>query len=270
MATLLEIIKGRRSVRTFDGRPLRPEDREKLAAFIPGVTNPFGVPVELVLLDAEEHGLSSPVITGEKMYATGRVPKVPYADVAFGFSFEKLVLYAWSLGIGTTWMGGTMKRDTFARAVGLKDGERIPCVSPLGYPAAKMSVRETVMRKGCGADSRMSAEKIFFEGNLETPLAGEKKEALGDLIEMVRWAPSAINRQPWRVIVTDAGIHFYEKKDKGFVSDAVGDMQKIDIGIALCHFVMGLEEQGKTPSVTVSDPGIAVPDNIVYIATVQA
>jgi nitroreductase len=270
MATLLEIIKGRRSVRTFDGRPLRPEDREKLAAFIPGVTNPFGVPVELVLLDAEEHGLSSPVITGEKMYATGRVPKVPYADVAFGFSFEKLVLYAWSLGIGTTWMGGTMKRDTFARAVGLKDGERIPCVSPLGYPAAKMSVRETVMRKDCGADSRMPAEKIFFEGNLETPLAGAKKEALGDLIEMVRWAPSAINRQPWRVIVTDAGVHFYEKKDKGYVSDAVGDMQKIDIGIALCHFVMGLEEQGKTPSVTVSDPGIAVSDNIVYIATVQA
>ncbi len=270
MATLLEIIKGRRSVRTFDGRPLRPEDREKLAAFIPGVTNPFGVPVELVLLDAEEHGLSSPVITGEKMYATGRVPKVPYADVAFGFSFEKLVLYAWSLGIGTTWMGGTMKRDTFARAVGLKDGERIPCVSPLGYPAEKMSVRETLMRKGAGSDSRLPAEKLFFDGSLDKPLSGTKKEALGDLIEMVRRAPSAVNRQPWRIVVTEEGYHFYEKKDKGYVSDAVGDMQKIDIGIALCHFVMGLEEQGKTPSITVSDPGIAVPDNIVYIATVTA
>ena len=141
MATLPEVIRGRRSVRTFDGKPLRPEDREKLEAFIAGITNPFGVPVQFVLLDAEEHGLSSPVITGEKLYVTGKVPKVPYADVAFGFSFERLVLYAWSLGIGTTWIGGTMKRENFARAASLQDGERMPCISPLGYPAEKMSVR---------------------------------------------------------------------------------------------------------------------------------
>lgn len=28
-----------------------------------------------------------------------------------GYSFEKLVLFAWSLGIGTVWIGGTMKRE---------------------------------------------------------------------------------------------------------------------------------------------------------------
>ena len=64
--------------------------------------------------------------------------------------------------------------------------------------------------------------------------------------------------------------HFYEKKDKGYVSKATGDLQKIDVGIALCHFVMGLEEQGKEPEVVVTDPGIVVPDGIEYIATVQA
>lgn len=270
MATLLEVIKGRRSVRTFDGKPLRPEDREKLEAFIAGISNPFDIPVTFVLLDAEEHGLSSPVLSGEKLYVTGKVPGVPYADVAFGYSFERLVLYAWSLGIGTTWIGGTMKRDNFARAAGLQAGERMPCISPLGYPAEKMSVRETLMRKGAGSDSRLPAEKLFFDGSLDKPLSGTKKEALGDLIEMVRRAPSAVNRQPWRIVVTEEGYHFYEKKDKGYVSDAVGDMQKIDIGIALCHFVMGLEEQGKTPAVTEEDPGIPVPDNVEYIATVRA
>lgn len=266
--SVLDTIKGRRSVRTFDGRAVSQEDREKLEGFISGISNPFGIPVEFVLLDAEKYGLSSPVIAGEKLYVAGKVKKGPYADVAFGYSFERLVLYAWSLGIGTTWIGGTMKRELFEKAAGLSDGEMMPCVSPLGYPAKKKSIRETMMRKGVGADRRMPAENLFFDGNMDTPLSGEKREKIADLIEMVRWAPSAVNKQPWRIISADGRYQFYEKKDKGYVSDATGDLQKIDVGIALCHFVTGLEEQGVHPEVLVSDPGIGIPDGVEYIASV--
>ena len=115
----------------------------------------------------------------------------------------------------------------------------------------------------------MPAEKLFFEGSLDTPLSAEKKEELGDLVEMVRWAPSAVNKQPWRIIVTESGCHFYEKKDKGYVSDKTGDLQKIDVGIALCHFVTGLEAQGKTPETVVSDPGISISEDMEYVATVR-
>ena len=106
-----------------------------------------------------------------------------------------------------------------------------------------------------------------MHGNLDTPLSGAKQEEIADLIEMVRWAPSAVNKQPWRIIAADGRYHFYEKKDKGYVSDAAGDLQKIDVGIALCHFVMGLEEQGKHPEVLVSAPGIGIPDSMEYIAS---
>ena len=61
---------------------------------------------------------------------------------------------------------------------------------------------------------------------------------------MVRFAPSAVNKQPWRIIAVGDRYHFYEKKDNGYVGEATGDLQKIDVGIALCHFVMGFEEQG--------------------------
>ena len=91
MAALKDIVKGRRSVRTFDGNPVSQEDREKLCAYIDGITNPFGIPVEFVLLDAEEYGLSSPVISGEKLYIAGKVRKGSYADAAFGYSFERMV-----------------------------------------------------------------------------------------------------------------------------------------------------------------------------------
>ncbi len=271
MAVLKDIVKGRRSVRTFDGNMLRPEDREKLTEYISaGVSNPFGIPVEFVLLDAEENGLSSPVITGEKLYVAGKVAKVPYADVAFGYSFERLVLFAWSLGIGTTWIGGTMKRELFEKAVRLKEGEMMPCVSPLGYPAKKQSIREAMMRKGVGADNRMPADKLFFEKGFDKPLSGTGQQDIADLIEIVRWAPSAVNKQPWRIVrETDTLYHFYEKKDKGYVKDSTGDLQKIDVGIALCHFVMGIEDQGKKAKVEVHDPGIRIPDGVEYIASVQ-
>lgn len=269
MADLLKTIKGRKSVRTFDGKPVSAEDRQRLEQYLPTITNPFGIPVRFVLLDAKEHGLSSPVLSGETLYVAGIVGKAPCADVAFGYSFEKLVLYAWSLGIGTTWIGGTMKREMFEQAAGLAEGERMPCVSPLGYPAKKRSIRETVMRKGVGADSRMPAEQLFFDGEWDAGLPSSKQAAIADLIEMVRWAPSAVNKQPWRIIVSGRDFHFYEKRDKGYISEKTGDLQKIDVGIALCHFMAGLEEQGEKPEAVIDDPGFAVPENAEYIATVR-
>ncbi len=269
MSGLLDTIKARRSVRAFDNRPLRAEDGQKLGDFMADVPNPFGIPVEFVLLDAKEHGLSSPVLAGETLYVAGKVDKGPYADVAFGYSFEKLVLYAWTLGIGTTWMGGTFKRDAFEKAALLGEGEIMPIVSPLGYPAEKQSLKEKMMRRGVGADSRVNAESFFFDKAWNAPYPLTPADGTAELAEMVRWAPSAVNKQPWRILAADGCFHFYLKHDKGFVSEKVGDMQKIDMGIAVCHFVAGMEEQGKSPEVFISDPGITVPEGVEYIATVR-
>ncbi len=269
MAELPEIIRGRKSVRTFDGKPVSAEDRERLEKYLPTITNPFGVPVRFVLLDAKAHGLSSPVLCGETLYAAGIVGKAPYADVAFGYAFEQLVLYAWSLGIGTTWIGGTMKREQFEQAAGLAEGEMMPCVTPLGYPARKRSLREIMMRKGVGADSRLPAEQLFFDEKWDAGLPAAKQAPVADLIEMVRWAPSAVNKQPWRIIVSGRDFHFYEKRNNGYINEKTGDLQKIDVGIALCHLMMGMEEHGDKPELVIDDPGLSIPENAEYIATVR-
>ena len=269
MSEILEIIKSRKSVRSFEEKPISAEDRDRLERYAESIDNPFGIPVRFVLLDAKENGLSSPVLTGESLYVAGKVKKGACADVAFGFSFEKLVLYAWSLGIGTTWIGGTMNRELFERAAGLAEDEMMPCMSPLGYPAKKRSFRETMMRKGVGADLRLSTDKLFFDRTWGVPLHAEGSDELRDLMEMVRWAPSAVNKQPWRIIAADGCFHFYEKQDKGYVGEKTGDLQKVDVGIALCHFVMGMEANGEQPQVTMQDPGLPLPEGVHYIATVK-
>ena len=266
MNDLIEIIKGRKSIRTFDGNTLSDAHRQVMEEYMKDIPNPFDIPVEFVLLDAKEHGLSSPVLSGERLYVAGKVAKKPYADVAFGYSFEKLVLYAWSLGIGTVWIGGTMKRDLFEKAAQLESDEMMPCVSPLGYPAQKRSLKETMMRKGVGADSRIMSDKLFFEAEWGQPL--ESDDVMSEVLEMVRWAPSAVNKQPWRIVHKDGAYHFYEKKDRGYISDVTGDLQKIDVGIALCHFIMGLEYKGMKAEVNIQDPGIQIPEDAEYIVSV--
>ena len=67
--SFLSTVRSRRSVRTFDGKPLAESELQELLDFARTAENPYGIPLEWVILDTEKTGLSSPVIVGEKTYA---------------------------------------------------------------------------------------------------------------------------------------------------------------------------------------------------------
>jgi len=263
----MELIRSRRSVRSFDGRALSAEDAEDILHCANTAETPYEIAVTWRILDAKTHGLSSPVITGTDTYIAGKMRRVPHAEEAFGFAFEKVVLFAAQKGVGTTWIAGTMDRPAFERAMRLEQDEVMPCVSPLGYAAVKMSVREALMRKGIKADTRLAFEKLFFDGGFDTPLSAEKAGQLADALEMVRWAPSAVNKQPWRVVMCGDDVHFYKKQGKNMTGADGWDIQKIDMGIAMCHFACGMEEAGRRLDFRIEDPRIAQPDDVSYIAS---
>ena len=81
--TILEVIQKRRSVRTFDGNPLKEEDAQKILDYANTVANPYDIPVEWRLLDAKEEGLYSPVIVGTDTYIAGKMSRVPHAEAVF-------------------------------------------------------------------------------------------------------------------------------------------------------------------------------------------
>lgn len=265
--SMMDLIRKRRSVRTFDGKALQEEDALKIMEAAGEAENPFDIPISWKILDGKKDGLSSPVVVGTDTYIAGKMRRVPYAEEAFGYSFEKVVLCAESLGVGTTWIAGTMNRGAFERAMEVGEDEVMPCMSPIGYPAKKMAFREMMMRKGVKADSRLPFGELFFDGDLGTPLTEEKSGQLKDALEAVRLAPSAVNKQPWRVVVTENAVHFYEKHSGGYVSDGGWDMQKIDMGIALCHFELVAKEEGLGLTFEVADPGIEISGDMEYIAS---
>ena len=53
-------VRQRRSVRTFDGRGLTAEDKEKLCNYIANIDTPYGLPIEFKLLP----NMSCPVVVG--------------------------------------------------------------------------------------------------------------------------------------------------------------------------------------------------------------
>ena len=266
--TFLSLVRSRRSVRSFDGNALSESELSELLDFARAAENPYGWALKWCLFDAEKTGLSSPVITGEKAYLAAKTARAPHAEEALGFSFERVVLHAAEKGIGTTWMAGTMDRGAFERAAELEEGEIMPIVSPLGRAAKKMSLREIMMRKGISADSRFPFEKLFFNGSFDAPLKAEEAGPFAGALEAVRWAPSACNYQPWRLIASGDSVHFYLKRNKGFAADRAFDTQKIDMGIALCHFALAMEEAGKTLTLGTDDPGLPA-EGMVYIASYQ-
>lgn len=263
-----DTIRNRKSVRTFTQTPLSEAQLEEIRSWIQKPENPFDVPVQLYLIRKDEHHLSSPVLVNDDWYIAGKVPAVDHAEEAFGYAFEDLILKARAAGLGMVWLAATIKRPAFEEAIELQKDERMPAVSPIGYASQKRSNREKLIRKGMQSDTRVPFSSRFFDRTFETPLQEEKAGIWMLPLEMVRLAPSATNKQPWRLIVDGNQVHFYEQKTKGYANED-GDIQKADLGIAMRHFDLACEELGIKGKWIVQDPGIAHDQNVEYIATWQ-
>ena len=260
-----ELMGRRRSVRTFDGRALTGPDRRALEEYTASLQNPLGVPVTFRVLNAGEYGLTSPVIVGAGEYLAAKVKREPHFELAVGYEFEMACLFALSRGIGTVMLAASLNRAAFEKAMAVGENEVLPVASPLGYPAAKKSVRETLMRKALKADERKSFESLFFRGSFDRALRPEEAGIFGPALEAARWAPSAANGQPWRAVLAGDAVHFYEARS--MKDSPLGDIQTLDVGIALAHFHRALEEDGGTGSFVFADPGLAAPERTRYMVT---
>jgi nitroreductase len=248
---IVDIIENRRSVRTFKEEKLSQDVKFGLREFTDKLEGPFDAKVRFELMD--DQGITEKtggkigtygIIKGSPAYIASSVEKAQNSLEQLGYTFEKLMLYGESLGLGSCWLGGTFKRSVFEEAMDLKEDEMLPAVTPIGYPAPKKSVVESVMRTLAGSNNRKPWNELFFNQSFQNPLteseAGQYKTAL----EMVRLGPSASNKQPWRIVKDGLNFHFYLQSAKGY-SNALGfNIQKIDIGIAMCHFEMTARESG--------------------------
>lgn len=272
MFNVEKAVRERYSVRNYDNKRILTDDiKNKITEFADGLENPLGPKIRIQWIEksaspkGEKLGTYG-IIKGASTYIGVTVPDEEYAPEAVGYDFEKIVLYAQSLGLGTCWLGGTFNRSGFTKVMDIKENELFPILSPIGYPAGKLSLTERIMRKTVKADDRLPWDNMFFLNDFNTPLHEGDAGELNYPLEMVRLAPSAVNRQPWRIVVCGDNVHFYEKHFSPVEPGSV-DMHRIDVGIAICHFHLAAEEQGMAGYFERKDPEMDFDENLSYIAT---
>jgi nitroreductase len=271
---ITDIIKKRKSWRTYTATPVETEKKEQILQFIANLNQPpFGSAArfELVDLDLKFTGKVAGtygVIKGAETFITAVVNKGPGDMEDVGYLFEQIILFATAIGLDTCWMGASFSRELFAEKITLKPDETLPVVSPIGYRAGRRSLTDMVFHMSAGSKNRKPWPALFFHSAFNEPLDKSSAGKLEMPLEMVRLAPSAVNKQPWRLVADDAGVHFFLKRTAGFKSMFTMDLQRIDMGIAMCHFELAADIACKRGRWKMETPDIpSVPNDVEYIAS---
>jgi len=259
MSSIIESIKMRTSSRNYDEKTIEPEKRRQIENYLSlNEKGPFGCTVRFQLLDYAQGGQDQTenlrtygVIKGARLFIVGAVISADKAMEDYGYCMEKNILMATSLGLGTCWLGGTFKRSSFAKKIGLSANEVMPAVSPVGYATEKKTLRDSLFKFLARSKTRKPWEGLFCSNDFNTPLTESDVERYATCLEAVRLAPSASNRQPWRILKKEGSniFHFYLERAKIYAKAIKRiDMQKVDMGIAMCHFALAARELGLTGS----------------------
>ena len=267
---VVETIQKRHSVRTYENQSLLSQDRDALLKYMKQLDNPFGAPVHIYIVDKElrsdgEKLGTYGVIKGANTFLGVSIPNTELAPLAAGYEFENLILLATHMGLGTVWLAATFNRDSFASAMKIPKDELFLAISPVGYPAAKRSLTETMMCSTMKSSSRKEWKELFFQEDFHTPLTKDIAGAYAQPLEMVRLAPSAKNAQPWRVRKTQNAYHFYADYKPG-LSKGEEIIKQVDIGITLSHFHQTALELGLTGAFKqMPQEDANLPENIHYM-----
>lgn len=275
---MTEVIKQRFSCREYEKTPIDTETQRQLADFIAAnQTGPFGSSTRFALAVAAEadrkalRGLGTyGFIKNPTGFILGARDDGEKSLEDFGYAMEHIILFATDLGLGTCWLGGSFTKSRFAKRLSLTKGERVPAVTSIGHIANEAGFRQHFSH----GNHRLAWDRLFFDGAFGKPLSQEKAGAYATPLEMVHIGPSASNKQPWRIVKDGDTWHVYIQRSPGYRDRWVmkllniDDMQRIDAGIAMCHFELTARELGLAGSWQIDEPAMQKSDDMTeYIAS---
>lgn len=255
---ILEAMKERRSVRSFDGEGLSSTQVEEINKAIAESYSPFGGKLTILLkkfdLKAGYKPSTYGMIKGAVDFFLLGIGSDEASALTAGFQFEQVVLKAWQAGLGTCWIAATFKGSDFEKEVSWPEGEELKIICPVGV-AARQSLREKIVRFTVGSKNRKPFDELFFYGdfNHAVPADNRFREAL----EMLRVAPSSTNSQPWRALVVGDTVHFYYKPKS--------PASVLDCGIGICHFYETEKFYGRDGAFEKKSDVEAAPDGWKYL-----
>ncbi|MGL4986176.1 MAG: nitroreductase family protein [Treponemataceae bacterium] len=207
-----ELIKNRRSIRSYQKKELEPQIVATLNDFILEQKKESGLQIDLVCNDTTvfdsllarygkfENAHNFIVFSGKKE---------KNLDEKVGYFGEKILLKAVELGLGTCWVGGTYNK----KAVKAPKDTKIVCVISIGY----------IEKQGIRRKSKMLDQVIHPKS--------QRPQWFIHGVENALYAPTALNQQKFIFSVFE---NIVDVQISGF-----GFYTKVDLGIVKYHFEIG-------------------------------
>ena len=281
---ILQAMLVRRSVRTFERKPVPAQLLEIAKGAFDNADRISDIPLRLMLVPAAQvaHAMTGLVgsygsMKNPPVYAIGISQEGEHDQINFGFVMEQFILACTEGGLGTCWVGGFFKKSRMDQAIPLEAGERIICVSPVGYPDERR-LAERAMRTVGRLNSRKPLSELVFAGRWGRPATEYlvTRPALFRVFEAARWAPSGSNGQPVRYVVDDERIVVCLPPSSASrylnllgADRAEGlDFRRVDAGIAMAHVHLAARHLGIAGSLSLAfDEAVlreqhAVPDGV--------
>ena len=219
---LFEMITKRKSIRKYDLAPLEEGTILEIKAFIKELEPLYkDIKTEISIVSNEGVNVYLPVKSPHYLVMTSENKEGYLTNV--GYMLQQMDLFLSSRGIGSCYVGMAQPTKEVKKTFTLE----YVIVLAFGKPL------ESLHRASVSEFKRKPLGEI-------TNIIG-----MGELLEPVRLAPSATNSQPWYFSVDKNKINIYCFKANFIKAIAYGKMNKIDMGIALCHLSLAAANSGK-------------------------
>jgi len=276
---MFELVMARHSVKSFDGKPLSAEEVSRIQAFIadadslavPGFAAP-GANKGLFRFVWIAENVCTGLIRSPSGCIVALRSRAKAADhnleLCMSYAFERVhVALLTPMHLDACWISLTLDKDKAAAAAHAGADEEVVFAFPVGRKAPTLLSRGAAFVTGMG--TRKPLATFVCNGDLGCPFEGlTESDPWWKVFESVRWAPSAYNKQPARIVVGSTESP-RERVFHLFLSNAVPQYLWQDAGIALWHFDSVATELGHTGTWATSDvPGVPNAGSaFVYIAS---
>ena len=217
-----EAIFKRKSIRKYDLVPLNENILKEILIYL-STLKPMYAEIKTEMKIVSQNEISKLLSIKAPHYIVVSSENKEGYLTNVGFMLQQMDLYFSAHGFGSCWAG--MAKPT--KAIEINTDLEFVIVIAFGMPAEPL-YRECVLDF-----KRKPLEQI---SNII-----EKNE----LLESARLAPSATNSQPWYFKVDDGAIHTYCVKSNILKAFLYEKMNKVDMGIAICHLWLTAKHLGK-------------------------
>lgn len=230
---LMKAMLLRKSVRQYTEEKPTKDEIEKIQQYIENAENlkgPFNSEVRIELVE----DVKTMPVKKAPLFAVLITPTDNNGLIDAGFVFEKFILFIETLGLNTCQIG-MFNRDTVKLAEPIKDTQKILLCTPIGKGKEKSSLLERTIKALIGSKKRKELDEMFFSNSSKEAITDEKTR---EKMEYLRWAPSALNAQPWRIVFENDKAHFYiAEKEHSRIHGGL-NIHTLDVGIVLAHYMI--------------------------------